>query len=66
MKITEAQLDEYIALYKKEYGVNLERVHALSQLHKLINLTLYMTLPLATVKKVQELMDEKVEDLYSV
>lgn len=42
MRVTDTQLDEYIALYKKEYGVDLERTKALIGLHKLLSLVCIM------------------------
>jgi hypothetical protein len=44
MRISEQQLDEYIALYQSEYGEVLERSRAIGQVHKLVNLVLYMAL----------------------
>jgi hypothetical protein len=36
MKISENQVDEFIALYKQEYDVELERTEALEQINALI------------------------------
>lgn len=38
MKISEIQVDEFIALYKQEYGEELERTEALEQINALITL----------------------------
>lgn len=36
MKITEKQVDEFIALYKQEYSIELDRPDALGQINALI------------------------------
>ena len=38
MKISETQVDEFIALYKQEYGDELERTEALEQINALITI----------------------------
>ena len=42
MKILETQVDEFIALYKQQYGVVLERTDALEQINALITLVSFM------------------------
>lgn len=53
MKITERQLDEYINLYKQEYGEELERVRASAQLQDLLLLGLYLAFPEETVDQLE-------------
>lgn len=63
MRVTDAQLTEYIQLYKSEYGIELDRVRALTQLHKLINLVLYLAMPVEKVAALEkELEEEYTED----
>ena len=59
MKVTDEQLDEYIALYKSEYGISLERTRALTQLHKLINLVLYLALPENQIHVLEEALERE-------
>ena len=59
MRVTDAQLDEYISLYESEYGVKLERTRALTQLHKLINLVLYMAFPEDKVNRLEIALEKE-------
>jgi hypothetical protein len=59
MKITDAQLDQYIDLYKQEFGEELERVQALTQCHKLINLVLYLAYPELTVQTIEQVFEKE-------
>lgn len=63
MKISDAQLQEYITLYETKYGEKLERARALWQLNKLISLVLYMTCPDSTIDTLEkELQEEYTKD----
>lgn len=59
MKITEKQLSNYIALYKSEYGEELERTRALTQFHQLINLVLYMAFPEYSIETLEQITTTK-------
>ncbi len=59
MKITEKQLDEYIALYKQEYGEQLERVRASAQLQDLLLLGLYLAFPEETVTQLETVLGKE-------
>jgi hypothetical protein len=59
MKITEEQLDSYIALYKREYGEELERTRALTQFHNLINLVLYMAYPEYGIEALEQIASQE-------
>lgn len=54
MRITDEQLLQYISLYESEYGVKLEKSRALTQLHKLIQLVLFIAFPDKTVSDIEK------------
>jgi hypothetical protein len=58
MRISEQQLDEYIVLYKKEFGEELERTKALTQVHKLVNLVMYLSFPEEAVHQFEEKLEK--------
>jgi hypothetical protein len=59
MKITDEQLDSYIALYKSEYGEELERTRGLNQLLNLLYLVLHLAFPKNTVQEVEEIFEKE-------
>jgi hypothetical protein len=44
MKFTDEQLNDFIALYQKEFGDNIDRAEALRQATALVSLVKYSTL----------------------
>ena len=55
MKITEKQVDEFIVLYKQEYGIELERSDALGQVNALIFLVSRMLSNIECVEENKEM-----------
>jgi hypothetical protein len=63
MKISDAQLNEYITLYETTYGEKLESIKALAQARKLVSLVLYMIFPECTVDVLEKELNEEYNNV---
>jgi len=58
MQITDRQIDEFIALYRKEYGITLDKKTAYEKGFKLVRLMQLTYLPELTTKKYEKYRKE--------